>query len=120
MDPFEAQQFVEPIDPFAMIFIVMFVVILLALLFGWALTPKKPEEPKPEEIPETIMVDLALLNMRMEIATNAIETILRQRGLKRDAEGARQVREVVRSTFEAVKNEHITKILLQNLGKSGH
>jgi hypothetical protein len=110
MDPNE-------IDPFAMIFITMFVVILASLLFGWALTPRKKEE-QPAETPENIMVDLALLSMRMEIATNAIETVLRQRGFKRDAEGARQVREADRSTFEAVKNEHLTKILLQNLGKS--
>jgi hypothetical protein len=107
-----------PIDPFAMIFVTMFVVILLALLAGWALTPRTPSAEPPPEFPGLIFVDLATISMRMEIATNAIETVLRQRGLKRDAEGARQVREAVRHTFEQVKNEHLQAEFLKSLGKS--
>jgi hypothetical protein len=112
MDPNE-------IDPFAMIFITIFVVILASLLFGWALTPRKPDEEPHAEMPGQIMVDLGTLLLRLEIATNAVEIVLRQRGYRREGEGARQVRETVRTTFEEVKNEHLTKIMLQNLGKSG-
>ena len=106
-----------PIDPFAMIFITMFVVILLALLVGWALTPRAPSEETPPEFPGVILVDLATLLMRMEIATNAVETLLRQKGFKRDAEGARQVREAVRHEFEQVKNEHLQAEFLKSLNK---
>lgn len=105
-----------PIDPFAMIFVTMAVVIVLALLVGWALTPRKPTEPIPE-FPGVILVDLATLLMRMEIATNVVETLLRQKGFKRDAEGARQVREALRHEFEQVKNEHLQAEFLKSLNK---
>lgn len=109
MDPYyDAQQFADaPIDPMAMIFITIFVLIVAALLFGWLTAPReKPVEPEPApDLP--LMVDLALLEMRLEIATNATEITLRQRHLNREAEGARQTRETVRGLFEAVKAEHL-------------
>jgi hypothetical protein len=107
MDPFEPQQFVDaPIDPMAMIFITIFVMIVAALLFGWLTAPReKPAEPEPPDLP--LMVDLGVLQMRMEIATNATEITLRQRNLAHEAEGARQVRETVRGLFELVKSEHL-------------
>jgi hypothetical protein len=108
MDPYEAQQFADaPIDPMAMIFITIFVMIVAALLFGWLTAPReKPAEPEPApDLP--LMVDLSLLQMRMEIATNATEITLRQRNLNHEAEGARQVRETVRGLFELVKSEHL-------------
>jgi hypothetical protein len=64
------------------------------------------EAPK-DEGDQRLMVDLSLLALRVEVASNAVEIVLRQRGFERDADGARQVRDAVRTTFEQVKAEHL-------------
>ena len=95
-------------DPYGALLAIPLVFIVVVVLFG-ALIDGFGPTPPIKNFDGPWLVDVDVLRARAEIETSAVEILLRQRRLDREAEGARQVRAKLAEFIAAVIEEERNK-----------